>query len=530
MQCVIPMITTLTKPIENLITACQTHAHDDPSISKIHVEEIVSRAAFLYEKVRNAVDYREDHLLRRNAVERILKRLLVRGVHSDKVAKPLVLELIRARYLPNDTLPETKLGEVAFILERYIALWNSAPMEVQKNAELFSWMLGIASREVEECLAPAPSMDKLVEVMYRSLQPILELPVRMEDERERNTQLFIAVHRTLMLSDVPTIRYKLFLMYAPRWAVLTPEEVESVGWDIASLADAVERDLKHPISDALARAIKKESASFTILHDIISVKPEKAGEVFTDPVKLEERVRKACQARYRKAKEKLARSAGRSIIFIFFTKVLLALAAEVPYEIYILRHFDPLPLIINILMPPIILFVIAVTTRVPDKKNTEAILDTIKDLVEEGRARTSIKVKRFPRPVLTTITLTLVYLALYGVTFGVIVQGLKFLKFNIVSGMLFLLFLSIVSFFGIRIRQSVRRLVVTTRKENAITFLFDLFTVPIIRAGRWISIKSSSINIFVFILDFLIEAPFKSILNVTEEFTSFIREKKEEIL
>jgi hypothetical protein len=524
------MVTTLTKPIENLISACNTHAHDDQTVSRIHVEDIVSRAAFLYEQVRNAVDYREDHLLRRNAVERILKRLLVRGVHSDKVAKPLVLELIRAHYIPNDSLPETKFGEVAFILERYIALWNSAPMEVQKDIDLFSWMIGVASREVEECLAPAPSMDKLVESMYRSIQPHLKLPAKMDDERERNTQLFIAIHRVLMMSDQPSIRYKLFLMYAPHWAVLTPEDVGTVGWNIASIAQAVERDLKHPISDALSHTIRKESAAFTILHDIIVAKPDKAEEIFTDPAALDEHVRKACQARYKKARLKLSRSAGRSIVFIFFTKILLALGAEVPYEIYLLNHLDPTPLVINILMPPLLLFVIAMTTRVPDKKNTEAILATVKDLVEDGRARTPLEVKRLPRPVLTTITLTLVYLALYGVTFGIIVRGLKFLNFNVVSGALFLLFLSIVSFFGIRIRQSVRRLVVTTRKENVVTFLFDLFTVPIIRAGRWISIKSSSINVFVFVLDFLIEAPFKSLLNVIEEFTSFIREKKEQVL
>ena len=524
------MVTTLTKPIENLIAACHTRTHDDLAISRIHVEEIISRAAFLYEKVRNAVDYREDHLLRRAAVERIMKRLFVRGVHSDKIAPPLVRELIRARYLPNDALPETKLHEVAFILERYIALWNSAPLEVQKNAELFAWMLGAASREVEECLSPAPSLDKLVEAMYRLVRPRLKLPARMEDERERNTQLFIAIHRTLMMSDQPTIRYKLFLMYAPRWASLTPDEVGSIGWDIAAIAGVVERDLKHPIGDALARTVKKEAVAFTILHDIMIAKPDGARALLADPARLDEEVRKACQARYKKAKAKLSRAAGRSIIFIFFTKVLLALAAEVPYEIYILRHFDPMPLVINILMPPMLLFLVAMTTRVPDKKNTEAIVASVKDAVEEGRAHTPVEVKRLPRPVLTMITLTLVYLALYGAIFGVIVQGLKFLKFNIVSGCLFLLFLSLVSFFGIRIRQSVRRLVVTSRKENVVTFLFDLFTVPIIRAGRWISIKSSSINVFVFVLDFLIEAPFKSLLNITEEFTTFLREKKEDIL
>ncbi len=366
--------------------------------------------------------------------------------------------------------------------------------------------------------------------MYRSLQPHLKLPVRMSDERERNTQLFIAIHRALVQSDLPTIRYKLFTVYEPRWTRLSPEAIGSLGWNIATLAQAIERDIAHPIGDSLARVIRKEAASFTILHDIIEEDPLAAPTTLTSPAKLEDKIRRACQQRYKRAHEKLSRSALRSIIFIFLTKIFLALVLEIPYEIYLLRSFRPVPLLINITMPPFLLFLIAMTTTIPMKKNTEAIVASIRELAEEGRARTSIEIKRYPKSIFSSIMFAFVYLALYGVTFGMIVWGLSFLNFNIVSGGLFLLFLSIVSFFGIRIRQGAQRLVVIKRKENVVTFLFDLFTVPIIRAGRWVSIHSSRINVFVFILDFLIEAPFKSLLDITEEFTAFIREKKEEVL
>ena len=41
---------------------------------KIKVHQVSSKVAFLYEKLRNAVDYQEEHLLRKIAIERILKR------------------------------------------------------------------------------------------------------------------------------------------------------------------------------------------------------------------------------------------------------------------------------------------------------------------------------------------------------------------------------------------------------------------------------------------------------------------------
>ncbi|MFA4834081.1 MAG: hypothetical protein WC619_04540, partial [Patescibacteria group bacterium] len=43
-------------------------------VQKIKVSEVISKMAFYYEKIRNSVDYKEENLLRKNAVERILKR------------------------------------------------------------------------------------------------------------------------------------------------------------------------------------------------------------------------------------------------------------------------------------------------------------------------------------------------------------------------------------------------------------------------------------------------------------------------
>jgi hypothetical protein len=47
--------------------------------------------------------------------------------------------------------------------------------------------------------------------------------------------------------------------------------------------------------------------------------------------------------------------------------------------------------------------------------------------------------------------------------------------------------------------------------------------------GRFLSLNFSKINIFVFILDFLIEAPLKIILQGIEEWLAFFKEKKEDL-
>jgi hypothetical protein len=103
------------------------------------------------------------------------------------------------------------------------------------------------------------------------------------------------------------------------------------------------------------------------------------------------------------------------------------------------------------------------------------------------------------------------------------------LDFNWLGGLLFVVFLTLVSFFGIRVRQLAKELVVLDRRTGLIGATIDFFSIPIIRAGRWLSVNFSKINVFVFVLDVIIEAPFKLIVEVFEDWFSYIREKREEI-
>ena len=97
----------------------------DENIPKINVSEMISKMAFYYEKIRNSVDYAEEYLLRKNAIERILKRkIVIEGkiptleLKSVEISKHLLTELIRAGYLPNDEIPEDKIDEIAEIINK----------------------------------------------------------------------------------------------------------------------------------------------------------------------------------------------------------------------------------------------------------------------------------------------------------------------------------------------------------------------------------------------------------------------------
>jgi len=106
---------------------------------------------------------------------------------------------------------------------------------------------------------------------------------------------------------------------------------------------------------------------------------------------------------------------------------------------------------------------------------------------------------------------------------------LRRLEFNILSGGLFLFFLSAVSFFAIKIRSTAKELMVLKRKESIISFFMNFFSLPILAVGRWMSVRFKKINIFAFVMDFIIEAPFKMFISAFEDWLGFMKEKKEEI-
>ena len=135
----------------------------------IRVSEVLGNIAHLYEKIRNIVEYKGEHVLRRNAIERILKRLLWEhaGHDTQRISQILLRELIWARYLPNDFVPKTKVNEVAKIIGKYLYFLGKLSdrgtgVSPQKLRE---WVWGIASCEIEESV-DSSSRETYVELMY----------------------------------------------------------------------------------------------------------------------------------------------------------------------------------------------------------------------------------------------------------------------------------------------------------------------------------------------------------------------------
>ena len=158
------------------------------------------------------------------------------------------------------------------------------------------------------------------------------------------------------------------------------------------------------------------------------------------------------------------------------------------------------------------------------------IIDEVKKITYGEERKLIYKPRKvMRRGSLSYIFFNAIYLVMFAISFGFVIWALHKINFNIFSGALFIFFLTLVSFFGFRLRTFANQYLVLPRKENLRNFLVDFFTLPIIRVGRFFSTNFSKINIFLYILDFAIETPFKMLVELLEKALSFIGEKREEI-
>jgi len=510
---------------------------EEKNLPKIQVSDTISKIALVYEKIRNTIDYKEAHLLRKNATERILKRRLMTTNEPQAIAKPLILELIRAGYLKNNEINENYIKKVEEIINKFVLLKIYLP-QLYKNKELNdfnNWLIKITAVEIEETIVSTEKEDALIELIYENINKNINFLDPSLNEEEKAILLYLAIHKAINKSDEAILIYHLFRYFLPVLPTekneFTEEEIIKTIAGFRELKNKINYYLNHPLKNNLLKIIKKIVVPYIILKDFIEEHAVGAYQKLLQTTYLEEFIKNDCKKRYKEAHVRLHRGAVRSIIYLFITKMALLLILEMPLDYYIENQVNYFSLGINVLFPPFLMFLIGLMIRVPSKKNTQKILEEVIKIVYSQKPQMAII--RIKKPVrygsFLDITFKILYFILFLLSFSLIIYILNKLDFNILSGFIFILFLCLISFFGTTLRQTAKEYLVLTPRDSFVTLVLDLISLPILAMGKFISKKLSKINFFIFIFDFIIEAPFKTIIEVIEEWLSFIREKKEEI-
>jgi len=186
----------------------------------------------------------------------------------------------------------------------------------------------------------------------------------------------------------------------------------------------------------------------------------------------------------------------------------------------------------NLLIPPFLMLLIGLSIRKPTDENTKRIIERIRSFVYGKGVPDKIPFSLNPKR--RNDILSQLFLVVYGWIFFFVFGSIAFILldfgFNLVSIGVFYVFLSLVMLFSFRVRYTAGELNVTGERESFLSHLFTNLTLPFLNLGVWLSKGLSKLNFLLVIMDFLIEAPFKKIMSVFEEWTGFIRERREEVV
>lgn len=515
----------------------------EEDIPRIKVSTLISKMAFYYEKIRNTVDYKEENLHRKNAIERILRRQVVietaivtREKSSIEVSKHLLTELIRAGYLPNNSIPEEKIEELSIVIGRYLKLKNyifARVKDAKERGKFARWVIALSASDLEERLGRSEIDIAVIGHMNKILLKKIVLPDNSPFEKDKDIQIFVGIHRNYMKFDRDMMGCILFKYYNPTWDSADEEEIERLANNINDLYEKIESQIDHPLASQLNRIISRYTVFFRILTDVIGQDPRGIYENFKkDPKAFPRQIKNICTNWYKRSRTKLWRSAVRSIVYIFITKSIFAVILEVPASQFFGQGINAISLAINISFPAFLLFIIVLFTRLPSEDNSKKIIEGINEVTFIEYEKKDLF--RLRKPVQRGAVTNAIFGILYALTFlisvSIVIWALSEINFNFVSIIIFLFFLAFVSFFSIRIRKNARDLIIVESKESILSLISDFFYIPIVSAGKWLSEKFSRINVFVFILDFIIEAPFKVFVEIAEEWTEYVKERKEEIV
>ncbi|MEI6835846.1 MAG: hypothetical protein WCK59_03350 [Candidatus Falkowbacteria bacterium] len=527
---------------------------DNDDTPKISVSTVISKVAFFYEKIRNVIDYDEDHLLRKNAIIRILKRQVViegaiKNVNVSDVSKHLITEMIRGGYLPNDKIPETKIAEVAKMLDKYIKLRNicvlkiNSEMNIKKDVNrvknlineknsLTDWILSLAACEIEESLGSNKVKQAMTANLYDFLSHNLKLPDDLNFQADLEIQTYLSICRTYQKFDNDMLSFVLFKYYNDNWTSenLSDDDIAKVAVVTRELKTETWRQLEHPLVKQMDRVTRKYALYSMVMAETIEPDPVKVyNEIYNNEKTFLALVKKVCNNKYKKAKSRLWRVAMRSIAYIFLTKSIFVFALEIPATQWFHEPLNPVSLAINVIFPAFLLFLIVFLTRTPGEANTDKIIKGVKELFFVGSERKSPIILRSKnrRGFLINWIFNIIYVGTFFVSIYFVIWALTKIHFNWVSIIIFLFFLAFVSFFSIITTKGVKDLIVVERRENLITLLLDLFYMPIILIGKWLSNNVSKVNIFIFVFDFIIEAPFKVLVEVADDWTRYVKERKD---
>lgn len=516
--------------LQEQLRAARAHTKSELALrsrgSTVHVPGIGRSLSSAYEQLRNAAEYTEDHLVLQHAIRRFCGRNLpvaTKREVPDNFGEELIIELTQAGYFANDVYSSTVAGRITASAKSYTtAYWQMRDAGATREV-VGEWLLDTVAVYAEETLNPHSQLTALAYFEYShyaSLLPkqkFLDAKGAGDDEADYEICLYIAVHYALLKSDRALVRADLLRLYRQG-----PEDLSAY----VAFNTRIDRLLRSELTRNLERAVSRYGAPMRVLNSMAAERddmPEllKDRKLFMDEYMLH------LAKVYADLGKRLDAGLLKSIIFIFVTKMLIGLVVEIPYDLLVYGSVALVPLLVNLLVPPLYMASLKLSLNHPTLANAEAVRAYMERALFTSEPAVAGTIRAMPKRMgpAARIGYTLVFL----VPLAIVATALYLLDFSFVQAVIFMMFLSTASFLGFRLSRMVRDLELVSHDTSLLTAASDFFYLPFIMIGRWVSSKYAQVNVVAHLLDMGIELPLKSSLKLARQWIKFIRDRQEEM-
>lgn len=523
-----------------------------PVASPLEVDELASSIARAYERIRKVIDWKEENLLRRGAIERILKRRLVSEIYgisilpdlnAEEMAEPMVLELMRSGYFNKGAIARHQVVEVKNILNKYIQILDRSKLAKLKangdkekkksKMQFYTWMLEIAACEIEETLSPAFKENALINLMTNIIFKRSQVTPRASiSEMDQLIYTYVAVQRSLYSFDDPIISYNVIKIRYPFWIKEDQASIDEVINRLEEIYPQVEEDLNSRHGKDFIKVAHRYDAAYRIIGDIveeINNNPKVVANTLADEDEAMNMVEKIYSRRKASLKGRLFRSAIYSTLSIFVAGIASFIIFEGPVAKLAGKEFSFWSLMVDLLIPSAIMFLLVIIIRPPADRNLKVVKNEIKKVLyqHDEEDRYEIRLDQKKNPVLNSI-----FLLISGIA-GLISMYFIFWIFKIARVPWTSMYIDTVNVAmvvgaAMIIKQKSKEITIEDR-GNFIEFLTEIFSIPMAKIGQWFSNKWRKYNIFSALMTALIDTPFSTIIALIEDWRNFLREKSSEL-
>ena len=485
------------------------------SAEKVHVVGAGGTLTAVYEQLRNAAEYTEEHLLLQRAIRRFYQRLYLSRSQAqiDQSGEELIVELTLAGYVKNDSIPVATAKKISQLASQYYVLH----LELGESKAINAWTLNVAAVEIESLISDHGQEMVFAQFAHEYFaDSIDQTNVFGESRRDFEVALFVAVHRALLHADSSTIRARLLHRYQ-----ISPSTARAV---YRSTNEQIDVLFNSEEVEKLYRLVNRQGAPFRILWRMVEDQPNTV-----DLLQSRDTFLRAYEAQiaheYDQIHRRINRGIVKSVVFLIITKFLVGIAIEVPYDYAVHGMIVWLPLIINLCFPALYMLLLRATLMIPGQANTTAMVDLMGRFLFGTSG--AVATRRSSRSFGTVYNL--VYALFFLIVFGGVAWLLASIGFSFVHLFIFFVFLSTASFLGFRLSTMIRELEVVDTDQGGVTVVRDFLYMPFVVVGRWISEKYSKVNIVATFLDMVIELPLKTVLRLVRQWSAFISSKKDEL-